>query len=446
MKLTRQLSLFDSVCLIVSVTVGIGIYQFLPSIAQGTPSWCPPVTWLFGVWILGGFFSLCGALGYAELASAIPKSGGDYVYLNRAYGSWAGFLFGWMLTLIVRPGDITILAFVFATYLSEIFSPFVNTSLEPYTTRLFAAGLVALLTVIHIIGVREGKWANNALTLIKVFGLLMIVVIAFAAPVERGTPTVGESSTGFPPAIAMLFVLFCFGGWNEVAYVAAEVKHPKRNLLRSLVLGILVVLLLYLLLVLGLWYSLGVTGITQSKAVATEAVGTMFPVAGKNLIATIICISAMGAVSGMIFAGARVSQVLGQEHRVFGPLKPIHPKLKTPINALVLQAILSCVLIFGLGSHVEAIVFTSPVLFLFFYATSLAVIVLRAREPDLTRPYRVTFYPFPILIFMIVCLFLLYETVSFRPWIAYAGYGVMLLGLLALYVERRLERRKVSGR
>lgn len=441
MKLARQLSLFDSICLIVSVTVGIGIYQFLPNISQGSPSWCPSEAWLFGIWLVGGFFSLCGALSYAELASAMPKSGGDYVYLNRAYGSWAGFLFGWMITIIVRPGDIAIMAFIFAKYLTEIFAPFDGTVYEPYTIHLLAAGLIVLLTAVHAIGVREGKWTNNLLSIVKVLGLLLIVGISLATPAKEAPIADGAKVGSFSPAIAMLLVLFCFGGWNDIAYVAAEVKNPKRNLLRALVLGIASVAFLYLLLVFGLWYSLGTAGIMQSETVATDAVQTLFPVAGKRLIALLICFSAMGAVSGMIFSGARVSQALGEEHRVFGPLKRIHPKLHTPLHALVLQAFISCILIFSLGSYIETIVYTSPVLYLFFCATNLAVIVLRVREPDLERPYRVTFYPFPILIFVIVCAFLLYETITFKPWIAGCGYGVMLLGLIALFIEKRLGKK-----
>ncbi|MGD9128162.1 MAG: amino acid permease [Planctomycetia bacterium] len=447
MKLTRQLSLFDSICLIVSVTIGVGIYEFLPNIAQGSPGWCPDLTWLLGIWVVGGFFSLCGALGYAELSSAMPESGGDYVYLNRAYGSWAGFLFGWILTLVVRPGDIAIMAFVFARYLYEIFQPFHGTNLEPYTTKIFAAGIVALLTVVHIVGVREGKWTNNVLSVVKIFGLILIVVVAFVAPViHGGTATAVQEPMKDvpPPAIAMLFVLLCFGGWNEVAYVAAEVKNPKRNLVRSLVLGIGLVTLLYLLLVLGIWYSLGFVGITQSKAVATDVVGTLFPVVGTRLIAAFICISAMGAVSGMVFAGARVSFALGQEHKTFSPLKIVQTKRRTPVNALMVQGLIACVLIFCLGSPIKTIILTSPVLYLFFCATSLAVIVLRFREPGLPRPYRATFYPFPMLIFIIVCGFLLYETICYDPVIAACGYGIMLLGLVAWAVEYIIAKKRAE--
>jgi basic amino acid/polyamine antiporter, APA family len=438
MKLTRQLSLFDSICLIITVTVGVGIYQFLPDVARG----CDSGSWLLAIWVIGGFLSLCGALGYAELASALPRSGGDYVYLNEAYGDWAGFLFGWTLTLVVRPGDIAIMAFAFALYFKTFFDPLSGTAWADMTTPIYAAAAILTLTAVHALGVREGKWANNCLALLKVLGIGVIITIAFCCPAAGDTSQVQQSS--FPPAIAMLFVLFCFGGWNEIAYVAAEVKKPGRNLVRSIALSVTGITVIYLLLTGSLWHSLGFEGIRQSEAVVTTAIEGPFPGTAKSLIATLISISALGATSGMIFAGARVSQALGEDHLVFRPLKKINPRLKTPLRALLLQALIACLLIVILGSHVEMIIYTSPVLYLFFIATNLAVIVLRFRQPELPRPYRVTAYPLPILVFAAVCLFLLYETISYKPILACCGYGVMLLGLIAFAIEQKFSRPKTG--
>ena len=172
----RQLTLFDSTCLIVGIIIGAGIYQVAPTVAAGTCCW-----WAFLlIWVVGGLLSLCGAFGYAELASAYPQEGGDYVYLNRAYGRWAGFLFGWIQLIVVRPGDIVGMAFIFATYARMLYDPFGGAAV-PYhvlpweafqeadvaVSQLgYACLAVAVLTAIHMIGVREGKWTQNALTVV----------------------------------------------------------------------------------------------------------------------------------------------------------------------------------------------------------------------------------------------------------------------------------------
>lgn len=172
----KELSLFDSTCIIVGIIIGAGIYQMAPDIAKGASSW-----WgVLAIWIVGGLLSLCGAVGYAELATAYPHEGGDYVYLSRAYGRWAGFLFGWIQLAIVRPGDIAIMAFAFATYARTIYDPF-DVSVT-YTQQLYAVTSVVILTFVNILGVHEGKWAQNLLTIVKALGLSAIVAVALAAP------------------------------------------------------------------------------------------------------------------------------------------------------------------------------------------------------------------------------------------------------------------------
>lgn len=181
----KQLSLLDSTCIIVGIIIGAGIYQMTPDIAKGASS-----GWgLLLLWLAGGLISLCGALGYAELAAAYPFQGGDYVYLSRAYGRWAGFLFGWLQVVIVKPGDIAVMAFAFAAYARVIYDPFPGVTVSydfipwksyaglvvPAGQLLYAGGAVAVLTALNILGVREGKWTQNLLTLVKALGLLFIV-------------------------------------------------------------------------------------------------------------------------------------------------------------------------------------------------------------------------------------------------------------------------------
>ncbi|OHB59270.1 MAG: hypothetical protein A2167_05545, partial [Planctomycetes bacterium RBG_13_46_10] len=401
----KELSLFDSTCIIVGIIIGAGIYQMAPDIAAGARYW-------WGVpliWIAGGLLSLFGALGYAELATAYPKEGGDYVYLSRAYGSWAGFLFGWGQLAIIRPGDIAVMAFAFATYARTIYDPLAAHPL--YSQRAFAAAAVIILTIINIIGVKEGKWTQNILTTVKALGLLAIVGVALIAP--RGTSSAAETVNPFPLSLAMIFVLFTYGGWNEMAYVAAEVKNPKRNIVRALVLGSIVVTVLYLLVNEAFLHTLGYAGLANSKAVATDSVSTVFPKIGGRFISALVCISALGAVSGLIFTGARISYALGAEHRAFRLVGKWHERTGTPVWALLVQGIIAVGLIVILGSFVDTLLYTAAPVYTFYLATSIAVIVLRHKEPHVERPYRVTGYPLTTIIFCAVCAFLIYSAVSY---------------------------------
>jgi len=421
----KELSLFDSACIIVGIIIGAGIFQMAPDIARGAYCW-----WgVLAIWLAGGLISLFGALGYAELASAYPQEGGDYVYLSRAYGRWAGYLFGWIQLAIVRPGDIAVMAFAFAMYARTIYDPLANYHFS-YSLRIYAAIATVILTVINILGVKEGKWTQNILTIVKALGLLAIVGVAVIAP--QGTPTT-ETFEPFPISLALIFVLFTFGGWNEMAYVAAEVKNPRRNIVRALVLGSAAVIVLYLLVNGAFLRTLGYTGLATSKAVATDCVSTVFPEAAGQLISVLVCISALGAVNGLIFTGARISYALGTEHRAFGALGRWHGLTGTPIWALSVQGAIAVALIIIFGSFIDTILYTATAVYIFYLATSLSVIVLRYKEPKADRPYKVTGYPVTTLIFCAVCAFLIYSSISYA-WIEKRGSLILLSSVLSVGV------------
>ncbi len=444
----KELSLFDSTCLIVGIIIGAGIYKTAPDVAAGVGSWWAVLL----IWVVGGFISLCGALGYAELASAYPREGGDYVYLGRAYGRWAGFLFGWVQLAVVRPGDIAVMAFAFATYARALYDPLQGLvvpydllpmvepseeSVVPLSQLLYAGLAVAVLTAINALGVRQGKWTQNVLTTVKALGLLAIVGVAVFGP--RGTASV-EPRGEFPMNVALILVLFTFGGWNEMAYVAAEVKDPRRNIIRALVLGTVSVTVLYLLVNGAFLYTLGYAGMTHSDAVATDTVAAVFPTMGARLISALVCISALGAVNGLIFAGARISYAVGADHRAFRSLGKWNARTGTPARALVVQGLIALGLVVLLGSFVNSIVYTAAAVYSFYLATTLAVVVLRLKEPEVERPYRVTAYPLPTILFCAVCLFLIHGAVTYKPWIAVTSCVILLLGVPLYWFSRSLER------
>lgn len=457
----KELSLFDSTSLIVGIIIGAGIYRSAPEVARGAGS-----AWGFlAIWAAGGLISLFGALGYAELATAWPEEGGDYVYLKRAYGRWAGFLFGWIQLAVVRPGDIAIMAFAFATYAQTIYDPFAGAAAAagveagagaaadagaaaaaaaagyPATLVLYAVLATMALTAINVVGVREGKWTQNVLTTVKALGLLAIVVVAAIAPRGAGSPAAAAPDP-FPLGLAFIFVLFTYGGWNEMAYVAAEVRKPEKNIVRALVLGTAAVTVLYLLVNGAFLYTLGYGGLAASEAVATETVSTLFPEVGGRLIGALVCISALGAINGLIFTGARISYALGSEHRIFHALGRWSPRTGTPAASLLAQGTIAVALIVVLASFREAILYTAAPVYMFYLATSIAVMVLRRREPAQQRPYRVTGFPFTTLIFCAVCAYLIQSAVLYNPTVAITSLGILLLGLPIYWVGRWIEPRR----
>lgn len=425
----RVLSLLDSTCLIVGIIVGAGVFVAAPEVARGVGS-----AWgVIAIWVVGGLLSLCGAVGYAELATAFPEQGGDYIYLSRAYGRWAGFLFGWLQTLVVRPGDIAVMAYVFASYS------------EPVVGRLpggkpaIAAALVAVLTALNMARVRLGVRALSLLTVAKLIGVVMVIsvaVMAKGASDWSSIPTV--EAAGVPAAVALILVLFSFGGWNEMVFVAAEVRNPRRNITRAMLLGMVVVTAIYLALNTAFLHVLGFRGLAMSEAVAAETVAAVFPSAAAVLVAVLICVSALGAVNGLVFAGARISYAVGRDHRLFRALGHWSESSGTPVRALAVQGVLAIGLILALGSFIDTVMYTAAAVYLFYLATSVALIVLRAREPATTRPYRATGYPLTTVVFCLVCTFLIAAAVSYKPTMALASMLVMLLGVPAFLISDRL--------
>ncbi len=432
----QELSLFDSTCIIVGIIIGAGIYETAPIVAKCLGS--GPA--LMFAWLAGGVLALTGALCYAELATAYPREGGDYVYLTRAYGRWPGYMFGWSQLAIVRPGDIALMAFIFARYAQTLYAPFDHSGL------FYAATAIAVLTVINILGVKAGKWTQNLLTVSKTLGLVAISVVGLTAPPAAPQPLASEGFNWEGLQLAFILVFFTFGGWNEMAYVAAEVKSPRQNIVRALVAGTVAVTALYLLINGAFLSALGLAGFSSSQAVAVEMMGKVFPQAAGRVIAILICISALGAVNGLVFTGARISYALGADHQSFRPLGRWSARLGTPVWALAVQGALSLGIVLTAGSFLDTILYTAPVVWLFFLATALSVFVLRHKEPGLLRPYKVLAYPLVPLIFSACCLFMLFSSGSYALFKKPAGLvfllTVLLAGVIVYWFSDRRERRR----
>ncbi len=431
----RQLTLFDSSCIIVGIIIGAGIYETSPMVAKcmggggGT----------LAIWLVGGLLALCGALCYAELATAWPRAGGDYVYLTRAYGRGTGFLFGWTQLLVVRPADIALLAFVFARYGGSLYSPWGD---DP---RPYAAAAVVVLTALNILGVRQGKWTQNILTVVKAAGLVALVVAGFLAPGPAAAPAPLEIPPWCTPQLALILVLFTYGGWSEMAFVAAEVRNPSRNILRALLLGTGAVTALYLLVNGAFLHALGHAGTAGSEAVAVDAIKALLPDAAGRIIAVLICLSALGAVNGLILTGSRITYALGTDHAVFGALGRWDAGRGTPVRALLVQGALSLAIVLFAGDFVKTLLYTAPVYWAFALATGISLFVLRVREPGTARPVRAPGYPVTPLLFALACGFMIYSCVTYAwgnmPWSLAVLGGVLVVGVAVYAVAARKPER-----
>ena len=326
----RALGVGDATLLVIGCIVGVGIFRTASAIAAHVSS---PLL-ILALWIFGGGLSLCGALCYAELAAMFPKSGGDYVYLTRTYGRFWGFLFGWTKLFVERTGTIAILGFVFAEYLGRA------AGYSSTQTRWVAAAAVLLLTLINTLGIRWGTYVQNSFTILKVGALGAIVMIGvlahrgsapvFIAPVASSLNLAGWQALG----VALVFVLWTYGGWTEAAYVAEEITRPERHVPLAILTGLLITTALYTLVnAIYLWY-LPIAQMPRAGLVASVMMHKALGQAGARFIGWMVACSAFGALNGYILTGARILYAMGQDHALFAKLGALDTRSHTPATAL----------------------------------------------------------------------------------------------------------------
>ncbi len=424
------LRVIDAVGLIVGTVVGAGIFR-LPSLVAANAG---TERAMILAWVMGGVVSLIGALCYAELASTYPHPGGDYHYLGRAFGRKVAFLFAWARISVIQTGSIAVLSYVLGDYATGLFS------LGPFSSPLYAALCVVLLTALNVAGVRAGKTAQNLLTAVEVLGLVLVVSAGLL--VAPTTPTVTAASGSPAFGLAMVFVLFTYGGWNEAAYISAEV-HGRRDILRALVWSLGLVTVLYVLVNWAYLRGLGLAGMAGSSAVAADLLDRAFGAGGSRLVAIIVVVSTLTSVNATIFTGARSAYALGRDFRVFSRLGRWQSGPGTPVNALLTQgaAALALVLL-GAATRkgvVTMVEYTAPVFWLFFLLTGVSLFVLRTRDPRTPRPFRVPLYPLTPLLFCATCVYLLHNSLSYYGVGALVGVGVLAAGAVVLAISRGRE-------
>ncbi|QDU07634.1 APC family permease [Gimesia aquarii] len=454
----KKLTLWDTVNIIIGIVIGVSIFK-VPSLVFANAG---SIEAGLAVWCLGGFLMLAGALCYAELASAMPETGGDYVFLSRTYGTGAGFLFGWAQFVAINPGNIGIMSYVFAQYAVSFLGVSDDWSV------LLAASSVCILIFLNLLGLMVGKRAQNTLTLAKVIGLVAIALTGFYLGIKNTTTVAsaipGGSNSTANFGLAMVFVLYAYGGWNDAAFVAAEVKQPGRNIPRALISGTVGIMVIYLLINCAYLWGLGFEGLLNSPAPAADLLERAWGTTGKTVISLVIMISSLGAINGLILTGSRVNVRLGMDHQLFAALARWNYRVNAPIYSLITQGMISVSMIVLIGTktgqHIlekpfeliqhkfinwekyaggfdTLIAASAPLFWIFFFLTGLSLIVLRFKLPSLERPFRVPFYPLTPILFCITSLYMLYSSLTYAGGLTALGLIPVLIGI-PLYLMSRV--------
>jgi amino acid transporter len=449
-----RLGLWDAVNIIIGIVVGTAIFKSPMMVFQNVSG-----PWqALAAWLAGGLLSFCGAMCYAELATTYPRNGGDYEYLNLAYGRWLGFLFGWAQLTVILSASIGTMAYAFADYGVAIWP-----SLRESSVWLAVAAVVGL-SALNGLGVVAGKSAQNVLSIVKVFGL---AIVSFAGLwLSSATPAAPSADpTPFAPSfgLAMVFILYSYGGWNDAVFVAAEVRDQRRNLPRALFVGILSITAIYLAVNAAYLAVLGLDAARQSPTPAADVLQHSLGNGGRAAISVLVMISALGAINGMILTSSRVYATLGADYPVFAWLASWNQRTGAPLASIAIQAIAAVLLILSVGTAAgRAVVDASlgavgapglpwneyfggfetllagsaPIFWSFFLLTGIAVFLLRRKHPAVQRPFSVPLYPLPLLVFCVTSLYMLYSSVVYARWLVLVVAMPLVLGAGLWFVIR----------
>jgi basic amino acid/polyamine antiporter, APA family len=418
------LSAFDGIVLVCGMVIGVGIFK-TPSIVAGNTS--GPAMFLFA-WLLGGLVSLCGALVYAELAARHPQTGGEYAFLSQGLGRGVAFVFAWSRMTVIQTGAIAGIAYVFGDYATQLYS------IGAKSASLYAALGVVALTALNVVGTLE---ARSTQKLFQVLLFAALVFIGCAGLLLRGAPAAAPAAgAGGSFGLAMILVLFTYGGWNEAAYLAGEVRDPRRNMVRVLVGGVVLLTALYLLVNAGYLLALGQAGMRESPAVAADLMRRILGEKGAWLLALIVCVAALTTMNAAIFTGARATWAMGRDFPLFGRFGRWREAGSTPANAHLLQGAIALALVwaasFARDGFTAMVEYTAPAFWVFFLLTGLTLFVFRRRGGE-APPFAVPGYPVVPAVFCLMCAYMVYSTVDY----ALADYGpkfgnMVLLGFLVM--------------
>jgi APA family basic amino acid/polyamine antiporter len=437
------LSTWGAVAITVGIVIGAGIFQTPTLVANIAGSG----SMMMLAWILGGVLSLVGALTYAELATTYPSAGGDYTFLTRAYGKNVSFLFAWARSLVICTGSIALIGFILGDYLTRLWS------LGPYSAAVYASIAVVVLTAINLVGLRESVRTQTILTVLEIGGVLLVAVagVLVGPPQAQDVVAATQGSGVGALGLAMVFVLLTYGGWNDAAYISAEVRGGARAILRTLVLSIAIITIVYVTFVAAIWYGLGYDALKTSKAIGVDAMQGAFGPLGGQLIGAIVAISALTSMNSTMIVGARTNYSVARDWPAFAFMAGWRGERNLPaVGFLVQTAITLALIVFGAlekDGFATMVEFTAPVFWFFFMLSGISLFVLRRKHPAQPRPFSVPLYPILPMIFVATCAYLFYSSITYAQsqnagFVAIAVVAVGAVVLVAMRIATREEPQK----
>jgi basic amino acid/polyamine antiporter, APA family len=429
-----RLTVLDGVAIMVGIVVGIGIFKTPPIIAANVGSEAA----FLGVWLLGGLMTLVGALCYAELAAAYPSAGGEYHFLDRAYGRSVAVMFAWARCTVIQTGAIAAVSFVFGDYAAQLLP------LGAFGPALYAALAVIVLSGINLLGTPQSTRAQVVFTVVTVATIAIVIVTGLLVTVNGGAQlgqAAGSSGTGGGAlGLAMVFVLLTYGGWNEAAYISGELRDGPRTMARVLVLGTVVLVLIYGLMNLAYLHAFGLQGLRAAEAPAAELMRAAAGGLGAAMLSITVCAAAVSTLNATIFTGARVYYALGRDLPALQRLGAWDERGDNPrVGILVQGAIALALVVFGAATRdgFQAMVdYTAPVFWFFMLLVGVSLFLLRWRDGDRQRPFRVPLYPVTPLLFCLTAAYLLYSSLAYTGYGALIGVAVLAIGAPLVWIGR----------
>ncbi len=444
LQLLRVLGPVETTAILVGSVIGSGIFLVPNTIAAQVGSF----GLIIAIWLVSGLLSLFGALSYAELGGMIPLAGGQYAYLREAYGKFPAFLFGWTEFLVIKAGSIAAVAVAFALYVGyfipESFQPIFHQTvtlnvgfhfaIEDIGVKLIAIICIALLSVVNYLGVKLGAWVQNIFTFLKVAALAGLIVLTFiaghSAPNAFKPLLPDQFSFNLLSAfgVAMVAALWAYDGWNNTTYVAAEVREPQKNIPLALFVGTSLVVIIYLAANWAYAYVLPISAIAGSTLVAADAMKTFLGPIGGAFISAAVMISTFGTVNGMILSGPRVTYAMAQDKIFFKGMGTVHPRFRTPHISVAVQGVWSALLTLS-GRFDQLFTYVIFAAWIFYAMTTGGVFVLRKKWPHVERPYKTWGYPWIPILFILVSILFVINTLITDPRDSLFGLIIVAFGV-----------------
>ncbi len=455
--LARRLTLTNAVMVVIGSVIGSGIFLTPQNVAANVD--VPGL--MIGVWILTGLLTLAGALTNAEVASLIPEAGGQYVFFRVTFGQLTAFLYGWTTFIVYQTGSIAAIAVAFAKYLGYFVDlPHLGPELEAWQLPLLgsifplknigitmvAIGAIITVTTINYFGVQFGGIIQNIFTIMKVVAIGAIIVLAFGSgkgSVDNFFPLWGMPSSGSLMAavgVAMIATLWSYDGWNSLTYLAGEVMEPQKNIPRALIIGTLAVILIYVTTNLAYLYILPIHEIAQSKLVAADVMNRVFYGWGGAIISAMVMVSTFGTVNATSMTTARVFYAMAKDKMFFKSMGEVHPKFRTPNKSLLVQCLWACILCLT-GTYDQIFTYVIFAGWIFYALGGVAVFILRAKQPNAVRTYKVPLYPVIPVVFILVATWFVYNTIVEQTTDSMVGLFLVAAGIpFYLYWNKQMTK------